>query len=59
MRIAVVKDGLVENVILADSALACEAILGPGAVYWELDDGDAVGPGYTFNGATFAPPSEV
>jgi hypothetical protein len=51
LRIAIVRDGVVENVILADED-------------YEPEDGvlavpaGTCGPGWTYNGETFIPPQE-
>lgn len=56
MRIALIKDGAVENVILADSADAASAAFGPSFACVALADDVQAGPGWTWDGVAFAEP---
>ena len=52
MRMALIRNGVVENVIEADADFA----IGDGALVAPAQD---AGPGWTFDGAAFAPPAET
>lgn len=52
-RYAIIESGLVTNVVLWDGTTECDAIPA-GSIL--LDDDAPVGPGYTFEGTSFAAP---
>jgi len=54
MRHAIIKNGLVTNVVLWDKQT--DWTPPEGAEVVALDDGTPAGPGWTYDGTTFTPP---
>lgn len=52
-RYAIIESGTVTNVVIWDGEAECAAIPADAV---KLDDGSPVGPGYTFEGTSFAAP---
>lgn len=57
MDIGLIKDGVVENVICADSVESTQEHY-PNHTCVERAPGVVFGPGWTYDGKTFAPPEE-
>lgn len=58
MRFAVIKDGLVENVIIADQAFIDAHVAPKYDAVLSVDLNDKVGPGHAYDGKVFTSPGD-
>jgi hypothetical protein len=59
MDVVLIRAGLVENVITADSIERAQEVLPDFDEYLEREEGSTVGAGWAWDGQTFTPPSPV